>query len=175
MIDINEGRKNTYLIPGILVFIMGVGLIVTGLSSMILLSFLGGFLLVFSVLMFAASNGLQIDTELNRYRQYANIAGFCNGGWTNFGLLESARLVLSSENMFRPGMATQSRANSMSTTIIKTYDIEFVLKNSKVITVFKFDEYKHAKQALKKISEQLEVPVANKVAEKMTSNKRSRR
>ena len=175
MIDVNEGRKNIYLLQGIFVFIVGAVLLSVGLSSMIIVSVFGVLVLVLAVLMFAATNGLQIDTELNRYRQYANIGGYYNGGWTNFGLVESAQLVLTSENMYRAGMATQSIGSSMSSSIIKTYDVQFILKNSKVITIFEFDEYKHAKQVLKKIKEEMEVPVSNIVAEKMVANKRSRR
>ncbi|MFT6502395.1 MAG: hypothetical protein ACJASQ_002521 [Crocinitomicaceae bacterium] len=175
MIDVNEGRKNMYLIQGIFVLIIGTVFFVMGFSSMILLSFLGAIIVALAVLMFTASNGLQIDTELNRYRQYANIGGYYNGGWTDFGLVESAQLVLTSENIYRAGMATQSRANSMSSSIIKTYDVQFILKSSKVITIFEFDKYKHAKQVLKKIEEKMEIPVSNQIAEKMVANRRFRR
>jgi uncharacterized transporter YbjL len=175
MIDVNEGRKNMYLMQGMFVFCIGTILVVIGFSNMIVLSFFGALIVALAVLLFAASNGLQIDTELNRYRQYDNIGGYYNGGWTNFGVVESAQLVLTSENMYRAGMATQSIGSSMSSSIIKTYDVQFILKNSKVITIFEFDEYKHAKQVLKKIKEEMEVPVSNIIAEKMVANKRSRR
>lgn len=70
---------------------------------------------------------------------------------------------------------SQSRLNSLSSSIIKTYDVQFILENSKVITIFEFDKYKHANNTLQKIEEEMEVPVCNKVAEKMITNKRSRR
>ncbi|MDC0100374.1 MAG: hypothetical protein QNK78_06195 [Crocinitomicaceae bacterium] len=44
-----------------------------------------------------------------------------------------------------------------------------------MITIFEFDKYKHANNTLQKIEEEMEVPVCNKVAEKMITNKRSRR
>ena len=64
---------------------------------------------------------------------------------------------------------------TVTSTTLTTYDIQFILGSSALADVFRFDEYRHAKQTLRKIGKEMKVPVANKVASKMDVNRKSRR
>lgn len=134
-----------------------------------------GMIFILAIIVFGAKTGLQIDTNLMQYRSYGKIGGYVFGNWTPFINIESAILRHTSENVYKPGMATASLSGRSQSTIVTTFDIVFVNSNNKEKTIFEFSEYKLAIKALRLIKDQMEINVVNKVAEKMAENKRSRR
>lgn len=176
MIEISEGRRNVYLIPGILLFIFGVIVSIVAMSSSIIILIPGTVLIIFSILLFAATSGLQLDYELNRYREYKKVGNQYIGSWQTLGNIQSAVLISSIENMRegRPFMAAQSRGSSMST-VVSSFDIQLIDSNAEETTIYEFLEYKHARKTLSEIHNKMEIPARDKVAERMAENKKSRR
>jgi hypothetical protein len=174
MIDINEGKTNNYLIHGIVVIVTS--FILAGLTSVTsqLLYIPAAVLFIFAILLFAATNGLQLDIANEKYRRYGKIGNQIFGQWHPITEPVSAVLMLHAENAFRGTAPMMGRVSTLDTKTL-TYDIQITDGFKKKHLIYSFLEYKKATQALKEIHEALNIPVQNKVAEKLAENKRKRR
>jgi len=178
MININEGRTNNYLVHGIGVLLLC--LIFFGMSFLSNLFFIPLVLLfVFAILLFTATNGIEIDVDQSQFRKYGKIARWKFGAWHAFTKPVSVELNIYAENAFKEGMWTFG--NSISTmpgsmqslnSKARTYDIVFIDKDNKSQLIYSFLDYKKGKDALKRITEKLEITSVNRIAEKMNSRRR---
>lgn len=174
MIDINEGRTNNYLVYG--VFVMLGALISFGLA-MAFLSFLfvvSALLFIVAVLLFMATNGLEIMIEKNNYRRYGQIAGKKFGTWISIGVPQNAVLLIHAENAHKGNAPMMGQVATLDTKTL-TYDIQITDDAGKQHIVYDFLDYKKAREALKAIQDAYNIPVSNKVAEKLAENQRRRR
>lgn len=174
MIDVNEGRTNSYLIHGLIVLAGVCFLFFLGNGNPI--CFIPGVILfVFAIMVFGGTTGLQIDPKGMKHRKYGKIGGVVFGRWKSLSKIEGALLVKDHEDLRtddRAWVASSSRSGNSMSTVILTYNIHFIMSESGSIDIYGFNEYRHAKKTLKLIHEQMKIPVVNRVAEKMAANKR---
>ena len=173
MIDISEGRTGNYFVYGVGVILTSFILTGIGLSGNGLLLCLSVPLFILSIVMFLATNGLEIAN--GNYRKYSRIGGVKIGKWYSFVSPESVLLRMHAENISRKfGVGMITYLPSQSTKVI-SYDIVLTDELQKKTTIYEFIDYKLAKKTLQLISETYEIPRENKVAEKLMENKLKRR
>lgn len=173
MIEVSEGRTGIYFVYGVGVVLISFILIGFGwLNSFFILLF-GISLFVLSILMFLASNGLEIKN--GKYRNYSNVGGVKIGKWHHFSTPESVLLRMHAENSSKEfGVMVGGYVPSMNTKVI-SYDIILIDEQQRKIQIYEFLDYKVAKKTLQFISEVYTIPWVNKVAEKLQENKLKRR
>ncbi len=173
MIDVSEGRTGNYFVYGVGVIIASFILIGFGLSGGMTFLLLGLSLFVLSVLMFLATNGLEMTN--GKYRKYSKLGGVKIGKWHSFRYPESVLLRMHAENASKNfGVMTITYMPSLNTKVI-SYDIVITDELQKKTPLYEFIDYKIAKKTLRLISKIYEVPRENKVAEKLMENKLKRR
>jgi len=173
MIEINEGRTGNYFVYGVGVIILSFIFIGIGFVGSILFLIIGIAFFVLAILMFLATNGLEISK--NEFRKYSSIGGAKIGKCHAFIRPESVILRMHAENGSKEfGSSLVAYVPTMNTKVV-TYDIILIDELEKKTLVYEFLEYKKAKLALKEISKFFDIPFKNSIAEQMTRNKRKRR
>jgi hypothetical protein len=171
MIDINEGKTNNYLVYGVFV-LLGVAILI-GLSVVYSkLFFIPAIIFVLiALLLFSASNGLQIDSVRGQYRAYGKIGTFKFGQWQALIDPVSAKRVLHSSNAQKGTSPMMGKVATLNSKVI-TYDIVITDSANQEHLVYDFLEYKTAKNALRKIHEKFTIPSVDKVAGKLNQPRR---
>lgn len=176
MIQISEGNSGNYLVQGVFSVVFSILLFVASGFFGVLLFIIGLLVLTLAILLFTASNGLELDPESNRYRTYGKIGNYKFGSWSSFSSPSKVYLAMHADNEYRETAPMMGRAAALSTKVI-TYDIRLEIKSGEEVVLYDFLDYKKAKSALKFIGESYDIPTRNLIAEKMAENrqKRSRR
>ena len=174
MIDINEGRTNNYLVHGI--GVIALSLICLGLSFVISDLLLIGFFILFSIaiVLFSATNGLEIDVVNMRYRSYGKMITYKMGAWRTMINATSVTLKMSASNGQKeanigPGYLPPMNTKLINYSVVLTDTLDFDQ------VLFDFLDYKKAKQAMLEITNSLNIPMTNLVAEKLAENRSTRR
>ena len=178
-ITIHEGFTNNYLIPGILGFVFGV------ILSVILhykgfpqyFTFIGAPIIGISLILVTGTNGLEIDLDKMLFRKYGSFFWIKIGRWKLLETPKSAQLHLSSESsqtFGTVGMVGYVLPNKGKVKSV-TYDIAIQTKSGNWIKIYDFLDYKNAKKALKSIATKMEIPLRDKVREKLIENIEKRR
>lgn len=170
IIDIHEGFTNNYLIHGVIG--LGIALILLSISLVF-----GIFAFLLCLIIFMGTNGLEIDLMNKQYRAYGSFLGYKTGTWLSLKEPVFAQLSISSENRYVGGVSGMAGSMVPNRGKLKslTYDISLESKNGKWTTIYSFLDYKMAKIALKKIEIGLEIPIHDKVKEKLLINQEKRR
>lgn len=174
MIDINEGRTNNYLIHGLGVMVPTIVCFALAGVYGILFIIPAFILFAFALMLFSATNGLELDAKKDRYRRYGKMINFKFGEWKPLSEPKSAVLQMHAANAYK-GMAPMVGRVATLDTKTLTYDIEITDAFGQQHIVYDFLDYKKAKVALKSIHENYEIPVQNKIAEKLAENRQKRR
>ncbi len=174
MIEISEGNTNNYLVHGFFTTLASVILLVFSAQITVFLVIPAAIVLAIGISLFTASNGLQIDPSKSVYRKFGKIGYVQFGDWKP--LIEPVKVYLKmhAENEHRGMAPLLGKAAALSTKTI-TYDIEIRDALGEQQIIYDFLDYNQAKQALKAIGETFEIPVSNKVAEKLAENRSKRR
>lgn len=174
MIDINEGNTNNYLVHGFFTMLGAAILFTLSLTVLSALLYVALAAAVFGVLLFSATNGLQIDTANNKYRAYGKIGTVKFGPWGSFETPVRAVLILHAENQQLNSAPLIGKAASVNSKVV-TYDIKLFDTLDTTYVLYDFLDYKNAKKALKGLQEAYDITVVNKVAEKLAENRQRRR
>lgn len=178
-IIIHEGFTNNYLIPGILGFAFGV------ILSVILhykgfpeyFPFIGAPIIGISLILVSGRNGLEIDLNKMIFRKYGSFFWIKIGRWKSLETPKLAQLHLSSgssQTFGTVGMVGYVLPNQGKIKAV-TYDIAILSKSGSWIKIYDFLDYKNAKKALSSIATEMEIPVRDKVREKLIENIEKRR
>ena len=174
MIEISEGRTNNYLVQGVILMVV---VIILFVASNLVNSFIfipTALLFIVALFLFAATNGLEIDPAKQKYRKYGKIGPIKFGSWNSFTEPTSATLMLHSSNAQKGNLPLMGKVTTLDSKAL-TYDIFVHDSIQKSILIYDFIEYKTAKKALAEIAQAFDIPVIDKVSEKLIENKMKRR
>ncbi|MDG1148636.1 MAG: hypothetical protein P8N52_10060 [Crocinitomicaceae bacterium] len=171
MIDINEGKTNNYLVYGVFVLLGAFTLIGFSMFFSNYFAIPGIALFLIALLLFTASNGLELDSVAGKYRKYGKVGPVKFGQWHALIDPISAQLVIHSSNAQKGMFPMMGKVAPLDSKVI-TYDIVITDSANQAHLVYDFLEYNRAKNALQKIDETYGIPVVNKVAEKLKNRRR---
>lgn len=160
-ITISEGKTNSLILPAV------IGLFV-GAVVCVFIPIAGVILLAFSISLFLATTGLEIDATDKRYRKYTSYFGLKWGVWHSAVSVISIDLKLSAENGTYYHRLGERSHKSI------TYDLIIEDSFDKAQTIYEFMEYKPAKQAIKAFAEALQVEMTDYIAVKLQENRLKR-
>ena len=172
---IKEGFSNTYLVHGV------AALIIAGFSFYIS-DYLPFVFTGIAILLFLAVTGVEIDEKNRRYRKYSVICGIKWGRWMEFSENDKVYLMLSIETMtVFPGghafpLSVITPTNFYNGNKSKTITYDVIMENEQCVRLIvnDFSRYKDAQSALRSF-QRAGCPVRNKVAEKISENRKRRR
>ncbi|PWL24257.1 MAG: hypothetical protein DCO96_14750 [Fluviicola sp. XM-24bin1] len=173
MTRISEGIVNNFLIPGVFLLIAGLVCVVIGVNGSSITLIVGLVIFAVAILLFSASSGLEIDEETSRYRKYGKFGPLVLGEWKNLPQSVEIRIQIHTETASRGGVGALPMPEHKTKSL--TYDVIAIDTLDNHVHIFGFFKYADAKTAGKVISEAMEVPLRNKVAEKLAENRARRR
>ena len=174
IIDVNEGKSNKYLLPGIGVIITALILIVFGLAGHWIFLIPGAGSFVFSIFLFNATNGIEFDGINKKYRVYGKIGNKKNGTWVDISNIKLGMLTMYNDNSSHSFAPMGAFVPPTQEKVI-TYDLIYIDENEQKHTIHDFLKYSKGKKALKGLGDAFNVPVKDKIAEKLISNQRKPR
>ena len=145
-----------------------------GLNVDAVFLFVGAPLMIASVLLFTATNGLEFDFLNNKHRSYGKFGFISIGIWRSTPKIVKIRIQIHAENETRQGFIGPRGVAGMTTKTL-TYDVVAVKPDGNDITLYSFLKYGNAIKATKTICAKLEVEYRDIVAEKLAENKARRR
>ncbi len=165
---ISEGFSNQYLVQG-------VGVVAGGLLCLLVSPYLTLPIVIVGIGLLAVRTGVLVDTKEFKYKLYREIFGISFGTWKS--LKDTSELVLklnvskSSVGGMNPGLGTYR------STVIKTrtFDVLLISDGIQPKQLNDFVNYKPARRTAVVISKTLNIPLTDKVADKISQNKAKRR
>lgn len=132
--------------------------------------------IIIGLILISGTNGLEVNLKENIFRKYGSFLRVKIGKWKPLGRVVSAKLALSTESSTVGGMSSMAGGFIPNKGKLKsiTYDVYVITETGEIVRVYDFLKYNHAKQALKEIGLQMEVPVSDKVRDKLNENRGKR-
>jgi len=158
---------NSYLVPALILLALGgVGFVFSWMIALPIMVCAGG--------LFAASTGVQINTDTKEYRNYMSFFGYKIGSWSSLSTIVQVTLILSTERATLKGLIPGSIPMGRSSTVqVRTYDI--LLNDG--ISSFELNDfltYKKAHAVFDILTRSMEISGRDYVAEKLASNRAKR-
>lgn len=164
---VSEGMTNSYLVPAFAVLVLGgIGFVFSWMIAVPILVCAGG--------LFAASTGVQVNTETKQYRNYMSFFGYKIGSWSSLTDIVGVTLVLSTERATLRGILPGAIPMGRSTTVqVRTYDL---LLNDGIesFELNDFLTYKNARATFNILTQIPNISGRDCVAEKLASNRAKR-
>lgn len=173
MIDISEGNTNNYLVHGVFGIIFSIISIVLSFTLSPYLFLLAVVVFTFSIFLFTAKNGLQIDANNEKYRKYGKIGPLRFGTWKSYDKPVLVKLTIHNSSIHRENLPMPGKVAVVNSKAL-TFDLLFIDTKERSIRVYDFLKYKTAKQALAAIQKEMDVDILDLIAEKLKENKRKR-
>ncbi len=168
---ISEGRTGNFVIFGTLTALVGIGLCFANL-----LLGIGAF--VISIILFSATNGLEIKADGSQYRKYGSFFANRTGEWKSMPECNEVLLVISSETKtmrMAIGIPYGGNFNNRGSVMKSiTYDIILCTPAGDHILLYEFLKYEDGKKALKAFAE-TGLKTENRIAMKLAENRARRR
>lgn len=153
----------------------GVGVIIAGLLSFLYNPFIACTILLIGFALLAVQTGISIDTEHKKYKVYRKTVGVTFGSWTSLENTTEVILVLNTDKVTLKGILPGAIPIGRSSTIqTRTYDL-YITDGIKPKKLNDFLKYTPAIRAAEIISETINVPLRDKIAEKISQNQARRR
>lgn len=154
IIDIDEGLTYDYVVHGLVVFLLGVGLCFFHWIPGVIILFTG-------ILLIAAKSGLQIDVQSKKARKYINLIGIKNGAWRSLENFKSGRLEFSKEEaefLSRTGARTHR---------VRSFDL--ILKDdlAEEVAFHQFTSYNPARKFIAVLQKQFGITIYDVMHESM--------
>lgn len=171
-LKISEGKAFNYLIPIIFCAIASI-------ISFVVFWPLGILLAVACILLASVESGLELNMETMQYRKYQALFDSTWGKWLKIEDPDSFHIRLSVDSIsYRTygglsspayyGRGTVSQSKSI------TYDLLYLTKDGRWITIYEFSSYKSVLKAAKNFLELESVEVIDHIALKLQENQQKR-
>lgn len=173
MIDINEGKTNNYLVHGIFAM-LGVFIFIALYATISSIFLIPAFIiLVLAILLFGASNGLEVDIHAKSYRKYGKVGPYKFGQWHTLIDPISARITMQSSSVSKGASPMMGKIATLDSKSV-TYDLLVLDSSGNNQILYDFLEYNKAKAALKSVQKDFKIPVVDEVLEKLRANRMKR-
>ncbi len=174
VIDINEGKNNSYLAHGVGLILLAGILVAIGANIHWAFYSVATLVFVLAIFLFGASNGVEFDTVKMRYRVYGKIGPRKTGIWKSISNPTVAILCIYVDNSSKDlsmamGFVTPTQEK------ITTFDLQIIDDLGQKHSIHDFLKYSIARKALQAVGEGFNIQTKDLIAEKMISNMKNPR
>ena len=173
---ISEGNTNNYLIPGVLIVIVGVILLAVGFNSIhFWLIFPAILLFLIAIALFIGANGLEIDTKQRRYRKFGKFGPIIIGSWEKLPPVKLVRVQVHAESGANTMQMMMPARVATANTKVTTFDLVVFSGQQKGVILYSFLKYKAARSGMQVLVEAFNAEAEDLIAQKIAENRSRRR